>query len=126
MGCNYYLRKNECKHCNRYDDIHIGKSSAGWTFSFRGYKDYDYKDNGFDNPVISWKDWKEILRKEDNIYDEYNQKISFKEFEKLVESKKEQPNNHVTYCEKEYADTDYLNHLWLDEEGNSFSDSEFS
>ena len=127
MGCNYYLRKNECKHCNRYDDIHIGKSSAGWTFSFRGYKDTDdYTSYLINVPVESWKDWQEILRKEDNIYDEYNRKISFEEFQKLVESKKEQPNNHVTYCEKEYADTDYLNRLWLDEEGNSFSDSEFS
>jgi len=126
MGCNYYLRRNECSHCNRYDDIHIGKSSSGWSFSFRGYKDYDHEDNGFDKPVISWKDWKEILKKEDNIYDEYNLKISFKEFEKLVESKKDESLNHVTYCEKGYAGTDYLNRLWLDEEGNGFSDSEFS
>jgi len=125
MGCNYYLRKNECTCCNRYDEIHIGKLSAGWTFSFRGYNEYDYEDNGFDKPIKSWEDWKEILKENDNIYDEYGQKISFEDFEKLVESKKEQSNNHVIYCREKYKDEDYINRLWLDDENNSFNGSSF-
>lgn len=34
MGCNYYLHKDCCEQCGRSgDEIHIGKSSAGWCFS---------------------------------------------------------------------------------------------
>lgn len=30
MGTNYYAIKNLCECCNRSDEEHIGKSSAGW------------------------------------------------------------------------------------------------
>jgi hypothetical protein len=35
MGTNYYVEEQEpCKCCGRpYEDLHIGKSSAGWCFS---------------------------------------------------------------------------------------------
>lgn len=42
MGTNYYIRTTEgadyCEHCGRgeqYKEIHIGKSSMGWQFSFK-------------------------------------------------------------------------------------------
>ena len=123
MGCNFYLRKNECTCCNRYDEIHIGKSSHGWTFSFKGYDKNHYEDNGFDKPIKSWKDWKEVLNKEDNIYDEYGQKISLEELEALIEDRKDQPNNHTKYCKS--REHDCISYVWLDDEGNSFRGTEF-
>ncbi len=124
MGCNYYLRKNECTCCKRYDEVHIGKSSHGWTFSFQGYDGKHYKDNGFDKPIKSWKDWKEVLSKEDDIYDEYGRKISLEELEGIIEDRKDQPNNHTKYCkDRERAGISYV---WLDDEDNSFRGTEFS
>ena len=39
MGTNYYVAKNLCECCNRYDEeYHIGKASYGWAFSFQGYR----------------------------------------------------------------------------------------
>lgn len=31
MGTNYYWRIKNCDKCGRYEDVHVGKSSAGWT-----------------------------------------------------------------------------------------------
>lgn len=53
MGTNYYLEKvtsSECPHCGHEkegDQLHIGKSSGGWTFSLRIHPDlgiYDLDD----------------------------------------------------------------------------------
>ena len=52
MGTNYYHRTNICPHCNRYDERHIGKSSVGWHFNFRGYDE-----------IKTFEDWKKVLRK---------------------------------------------------------------
>jgi len=42
MGTNYYLRQNTCPHCGRGDEqIHIGKSSAGWCFSLQVFEPYE-------------------------------------------------------------------------------------
>ena len=107
MGTNYYYRDEKCPTCGRYDERHIGKSSAGWTFNFRGYDD-----------IRSYKDWLAILEKEQVIiYDEYGDTISLEDFKKLVESKRNSFHNHA----KEYPQ-----YSWLDKEGNSFSDNEFS
>lgn len=54
MGTNYYVAKNKCDCCKRYDkEYHIGKSSWGWSFTFQGYP--------YDN-LTSWKLYKEFLR----------------------------------------------------------------
>jgi len=34
MGESYYLRKNICPHCGRYDEIHIGMANLEWKFVF--------------------------------------------------------------------------------------------
>ena len=52
MGTNYYARYNICKHCNRFDEIHIGKSSAGWQFSFHATHE-----------IRSYKDWLNFFKK---------------------------------------------------------------
>ena len=37
MGTNFYWRFNLCDHCGRYNEAHVGKRSAGWSFGFQGY-----------------------------------------------------------------------------------------
>jgi hypothetical protein len=107
MGTNYYVRFNHCKQCNRYEEVHIGKSSYGWTFSFHATEE-----------CKSYKDWLKFLSKEGvDIFDEYDRKVSLDDFKKLVGSKKDSEHNHT----KEYPEGSYL-----DDEGNSMTTCEFS
>ncbi len=74
MGTNFYHRINICSECRRYDERHIGKSSVGWQFSFKGWKDSEGR------PAIkSWQDWKYILKtfKDGQIFDEYGKEWSY-------------------------------------------------
>jgi len=126
MGTNYYARYNMCKCCGRYELIHIGKSSIGWEFSFHGYGN-DYE------PFIikSFKDWIKIIKeKEMDIVDEYDDVISLNELIDLVKSKKGGENMYK-YTERGVGkhqdfEKSLLKHMWKDDEGNSFSDRDFS
>lgn len=117
MGTNYFLRIDCCDKCGRSDEErHIGKASAGWTFSFQGYHDYDY-------PIKSFADWKaEIDREDTAIYDEYGRNVDKNEFYNLVEKKKSERLNHTVESSKHQWGDD----VWVDEEGHSFSGGEFS
>jgi len=112
MGTNYYHRIDICEHCDRYDERHIGKSSAGWQFNFWG-----------DDNIKSFKDWKEVLKLGGKIFDEYGTELSFKDFIYLVEFKQNQPKNHYDYCTEQGYD---MRNDWKDEEGYAFTSSEFS
>ncbi len=116
MGTNYYMRykSKTCECCNRTDEeVHIGKSSYGWTFSFRGYRER------CNNPIIkSVKDWAEILEDEDTlIVNEYQETVSKDEFWKMIYSKENEKYNHALL---------YPNGNWIDDLMNSFSGSDFS
>ena len=79
MGTNYYVATNHCECCDRYDEeFHIGKSSVGWAFSFRGYPTFELE---------SWKQWKEFL-KDKIIKDEYGDTITYQDFVDLIETVK--------------------------------------
>ena len=132
MGTNYYMRYNVCGCCDRYDEMHIGKKSYGWQFSFQGYKpDYIYSPEGYlgiTDPseiyVSSWKEWQEYLTKEGHyIFNEYDTEISFKEFKAMVENSKKDPKNknHTTECSNNYYDESFY-----DKEGYSFNYTDFS
>jgi len=124
MGTNYYLRKNICPCCSRYDEIHIGKSSAGWSFSFHGFR----KENDEGLIIISYKDWLKELQNGE-IYDEYGRKVTLEEFMKLVENKKDASLNHTAYCRNsdcEFNRKHAEEYCWLDESGNSFQAGEWS
>lgn len=126
MGTNYYVTKNKCECCKRYDEeYHIGKSSHGWAFTFQGY------------PWIkldSWKQWREFL-KDQEITDEYGEKISYEDFCAMVETYKSpgyvRPDGHKNMSHNEqgkvgsrpYYRPDYD---WDDEDGYSFTVTEFS
>jgi len=84
MGCNYYLRLDVCKCCDRpADTYHIGKSSVGWPFLF--------------NPRLSsYEEWKTWINCEDNeIEDEYHNIVNKDAFFTLVEAKKNQPTHYT-------------------------------
>lgn len=102
MGMNYYVAIKESPQCNARMLWHIGKSSRGWKFCFRVYKD-----------IRSWKDWKEILNQADvEILDEDLQIISFAELEeKILRKQKQEPMVPIGY---------------LDEQGFAFADGDFS
>ena len=124
MGTNYYARYEICECCKRYEELHIGKSSAGWSFSFRGYSE-EYMLYG----VKSFDDWKRVIKEHNmKIYDEYGNYITLDEFIGIVESKKG-GENLFTYSKKNGVqssiDLSVLERMWLDNEGNSFSDMEF-
>ena len=108
MGTNYYARTNACRLCGiSKEEIHIGKSSVGWTFTFHAIDE-----------IRSYKDWLNFLDDEHiKIFNEYDKEISLVNFKKLVESKKQEKNNHAKQ---------YHKNSFLDNEGNSMSKGEFS
>lgn len=91
MGTNYYAIKNKISLYPQ--SIHIGKSSAGWKFLFRGY--FKGENYIFENLEIkSIDDWKTFLKNYDYIIlDEYDKIISYDDFFKMVE--KLQSNNNI-------------------------------
>ena len=112
MGTNYYYRINLCSNCNRFDSLHIGKSSKGWTFIFRGYREEKLI-------IESYKQLINHLKKGGNIFNEYGKEIILEEFMKMIEKKKISPLN---YSEK----YEFIPGNWIDEEGHSFTSSLFN
>ena len=121
MGTNYYWRTTPakiceaCGHTEPAKELHIGKSSAGWTFSFHAIPDKD---------LTSWRQWSEFLVegalwKRGAIFNEYDEEISVITFRNLVESKMNENHSHA----KEYP---HIDGSYLDREGHSFSPGEFS
>ena len=95
----------------------------GWAFSFQGYPW---------NNLTSWKQWKTFL-KDQLIVDEYGDAISYDEFVEMVETYKSpnfiDKNGHKNFQHNEQGkkkgwynpETD-----WDDEDGYSFTTTEFS
>jgi len=127
MGTNYYWhpKPNPCPTCGHdpTEPIHIGKSSFGWTFSFHGTTEDENRYEGL--PLIrSYKDWLHIFERPGVIMDEYGDECSIEDFKALVEKKSNAEHNHTKYCELTHPSLGIRN--WLDEEGHSFSEGEFS
>ncbi len=73
MGTNYYLHKTAENGFNEI--LHIGKSSFGWRFVFRGYENITCRNHWMLKMVGG------------HIFDEYDRKINQDDFWKKVESK---------------------------------------
>lgn len=149
MGTNYYAEHNHCKCCNRSNKIHIGKSSFGWAFNFRGYDGkYGYIDDDNNQSVTvpeslelkSWSQWKEYLQNLP-IVDEYGDRVEYQEFVEMVETYKNPGydlgegrvnKDHITeiLSDPRYRDiwSEYQNpdEHWHDQLGYSFSSRYFS
>ena len=125
MGTNYYVAKNTCECCERWDEkYHIGKSSGGWAFSLQGYPA---------ERLTSWKAWKEFLR-EQEIRDEYGEKIDYDWFVGYIENEKSPAwvnpvNGHKNFQHnaegraKAWFNPEYD---WDDSDGYAFCTREFS
>jgi hypothetical protein len=126
MGTNYYVAKNLCECCNRYDEeYHIGKSSYGWAFSFQGYRA---------ERLVSWRAWKEFL-KDKIIKDEYGERIDYDWFVNHIETYKApgyvREDGHKNLQHNEQGKKDkrpWFNpeYDWDDEDGYAFCSREFS
>lgn len=122
MSTNYYLCVEPCAHCHReFPKLHIGKFSGGWSFSFRGHKDHH-------PPLTTYEEWFNYLADETAdghccIKDEYDEMLSVDEFQRMVESAKVR-KNYTVYCRKTHPE--YAKDCWVDEEGHSFTGTEFS
>ena len=126
MGTNYYVAKNLCECCNRYDEeYHIGKASYGWAFSFQGYRA---------ERLVSWRTWKEFL-KDKIIIDEYGERTNYDWFVNYIEENKSpgyvREDGHKNLQHNEQGKIDkrpWFNpeNDWDDEDGYAFCAREFS
>jgi hypothetical protein len=126
MGTNYYVAKNLCECCNRYDEeYHIGKSSFGWAFTFQGYPA---------ERLTSWKAWKEFLKNQ-IIMDEYGDRKDYEWFVVFIEKEKSPGFVNATgrknALHNEAGKKDKYpwfnpDYDWDDEDGYSFTTREFS
>src|SRR3989304_4614388 len=96
MSTNYYLRENICDKCNRYDEIHIGKSSHGWRFLFEKWiKDFE-NEYPEDKIAMNYEKWKERLTNSKGIIiNEYEENVSPKEFFEFVEARQKVFRSHL-------------------------------
>lgn len=109
MGCNYHVKINICSCCKRpEEEIHLGKSSAGWSFALQ------YNGGKFYTNFEEMKKWLE----DKVIENEYGEKVSKEDFIKLVESKKKIKDPDTDYGER-VGDIKEIN-------GYKFFDWEFS
>jgi hypothetical protein len=118
MGTNYYHERELCDKCHNSEREHIGKSSAGWTFSFHATE-----------TIRSYRDWIAELETGGRIVDEYGDEISLDDFKLMVERKTlpwgkdgRPPLVHAIEAQKH----DWGQHNFRDPEGHSFSEGEFS
>lgn len=159
MSTNYYWKPQGTKFAEgcpgKLGDIHIGKVSGGWSFSFRGYNIEPgvmllslpqgmttEVELNLTMKIRSVADWKKFLAEQGGtIVDEYGVPLSLEEFHTLVEDwgpngiwgpTKERLKNHHDYMltEPRYASMrkEYMDETqhWKDAEGYSFQLQEFS
>jgi hypothetical protein len=113
MGTNFFARTHECLCCGRYDDLHIGKLSAGWRFNFRGHPHHD-------PPLTSWKAWQEFLTGT-QIRNEYGDELALEDLRRLASDKIESNSCQTCFVKAQaYEYDDYH-----DPEGHPFNDREF-
>ena len=115
MGTNFYAHTNGCDCCKRVDIVHLGKRSAGWTFSFQGSKS-----------VRNFDDWCALVRSADYIQDEYGRmwhaEVLIMEAATWCVGKK----RHIgVYPDDGWVDQ-YGHSFWVDQYGHSFSEGDFS
>lgn len=72
--------QNELYVFDKKSKIHIGKSSYGWKFLFDA-NDFKYYDKNEESV------WKWLKDNENDLYNEYGEKVSFDDFKEMVEVK---------------------------------------
>ena len=90
----------------------------GWTFSFRGYRKWD-SDDDETVEIKTYQEWLKVLTAGGEIFDEYGKQITVDDFKAMVAAKRDAPNHAGR---NEVGRNDY----WIDDEGHSFADGDFS
>lgn len=117
MGTNYYVRTEpscggKCEsHCHG-EEIHLGKSSAGWVFTFRAYPDPADAPEAVTLPVDDFASWGRLLVL-GAIFDEYGSEVDAGDLLAKIEGKR---GGLSTLCGSDF----------LDPEGYLFCSAEFS
>ena len=81
MSTNFYWNDHPCGTCGRYDAVHVGKRSMGWSFNFhaligKSLLNDDKSDTIFGFDVISRRDWKRVFTERHGfLVDEYGERI---------------------------------------------------
>jgi hypothetical protein len=83
MGTNYYVEAEpSCQTCGRgYEQIHIGKSSAGWVFHLHVYPE---------DGIHDLADWQQRWKGK-TIRDEYGRKVSETEMLDVITKRGREP-----------------------------------
>ena len=112
MSMNYYLEK-KCPCCFDKKQVHLGKASKGWAFTFRG---------DFENGVVDYTTWlvraRALLNVGYALVNEGGTELPLEDLLALVETKRKEA---VNYDNKSTESTQE----WFDADGNSFSNREF-
>lgn len=75
MGTNYYLKQNVCECCGKAEEeLHIGKSSAGWHFSLHIIPELG---------IMDLESWKKLFAN-NKIVDEYGDEVSTEKMLKVI------------------------------------------
>lgn len=75
MGTNYYMTVDACKSCGRgTQELHIGKSSAGWVFGLNTHPEHGLE---------SLDDWLAAFINHP-IKDEYGRAINAREMQRII------------------------------------------
>ena len=89
MGIDYYLKIDDlCPHCGHVtgtDEMHIGKSSAGWTFALHVYPEMR---------ITDLEDWKPLLEGNE-IIDEYGNTIAYTEMLRIITDRSGAPGSSL-------------------------------
>lgn len=133
MGTLYYMRIDPCPHCGRVDKQWLICKSHRL---FRAYgspkTEYVYDtpaDNG--RPVKSWQDWVMLLTKpQHEVWDEYGAKVDIDSFiQKVQEVPMNQRRRNYDAVQELVRERGYrpiIGEDWLDPEGYSFYNEDFS
>ena len=116
MGTNYYAVKNRP---SIESPIHIGKSSAGWLFSFQS------QNEKWHDPPIVWNTYNQVCEwlyehtvesQEYVIVNEYDEIVPYADFIDMVQEKKNDP-----FCANNPDNFHYARNV----DGYRFTDEEF-
>ncbi len=113
MGTNFYHVDGDKRH-------HIGKSSIGWTFTFHGEVSADSELG----QVVNYRQWLDRLEASGHIENEYGETVTLDQFKEAVEQKRGEPRNHCLYVREVHPNRS--DDCWLDPDGHSFTEGEFS
>jgi hypothetical protein len=100
MGTNYYVRHNICETCGRYDEYHIGKSSAGWCFSL-----HVDPENGINDLYDICK-----LMKRGQVYDEYGSDVTPAQMYSIITERSWENDGQVPHGYQSWKEFHTLNY----------------